>query len=375
MKRILFIGHNASRSGGPIVLLHLLRWLRENAGDIEIDLLLLRGGDLEDDLRQAAEVYVLPDARSSSLVDKISSRLEKIVFRSGPWAPYRKTYDVVVGNTVVTLEQLKHFKARGMRTIAWLHELDYAIQVLVGTDKFVELASFANDFIVGSNAVRTMLERFGISSIHVVYDFWKPDEVVPNNDNTVREELGIASDAFVVLGCGAMEWRKGVDLFLQIAARVSSKLADAFFIWVGGDGERSNLEYVQAQHDLELLNLQGKVFLVGNQQNTHRYFDAMDVFALTSREDPFPLVCLEAASLGKPVICFDSAGGVPEFVEKDAGIVVPYGDTAAFSNALILYHDNAAERERAGKIAREKFDLRFSAERSCRAFFEILNRS
>lgn len=374
MKRILFIGHNASRSGGPIVLLHLLRWLRENAGELEIDLLLLRGGELEAAFRQVAEVYVLPDARSSSLVDKITSRLEKAAFRSGPWAPYQKTYDAVVGNTVVTLEQLKVFKAQGMRTVAWLHELDYAIQVLVGTDKFVELATFADDFIVGSNAVRTMLERFGIGNIHVVYDFWKPDEIIPNNGSAFREELGFAPDAFVVLGCGAMEWRKGADLFLQVAARVSSKYADAFFIWVGGDAERSNLECVQMQHDLKLLNLQGKVFLVGNQQNTRRYFDAMDVFALTSREDPFPLVCLEAASLGKPVICFDSAGGVPEFVEKDAGIVVPYCDVAAFSNALMRYHDNAAERVRAGKIAREKFDSRFSAERSCRAFFEILNR-
>ncbi|HEX8833654.1 MAG TPA: hypothetical protein VF719_05610, partial [Abditibacteriaceae bacterium] len=45
-KRILFISHAATRTGAPMMLLHLLRWLAENS-DFECDLLLLRGGPLE----------------------------------------------------------------------------------------------------------------------------------------------------------------------------------------------------------------------------------------------------------------------------------------------------------------------------------------
>jgi glycosyltransferase involved in cell wall biosynthesis len=54
-----------------------------------------------------------------------------------------------------------------------------------------------------------------------------------------------------------------------------------------------------------------------------KYFAAFDVFALVSREDPFPVVCLEAASLGKPIVCFNSSDGEKEFVENDCGFVVP----------------------------------------------------
>ena len=43
-------------------------------------------------------------------------------------------------------------------------------------------------------------------------------------------------------------------------------------------------------------------------------------FLLTSRQDPFPLVMIEAALLGKPIVSFPS-GGVSEFVKEGMGIV------------------------------------------------------
>ncbi|MDH6063711.1 hypothetical protein, partial [Umezakia ovalisporum] len=46
-------------------------------------------------------------------------------------------------------------------------------------------------------------------------------------------------------------------------------------------------------------------------------------------------VCLEAASLGKPILCFDKAGGEPEFVEDDCGFIVPYLDLDAADMNLI----------------------------------------
>ncbi len=376
MKRVLFIGHNASRTGGPIVLLQFLRWLKANGAGFEVDLLLLSGGELEKDYRKAANVYVLPPQESHGSVRKMITRLNRAILRSGPWAPFYRNYDLVLGNTAATLEQLRVFKRRGARTIAWLHELEYAIGVLVGKKRFVELAEFVDEFVVGSKAVEGLLKKLGISSrTHLVYDFWKPDDSIEEEDSAVKKELGIPPDSFVVVGCGAMEWRKGVDLFLQVASNVRSKCPDIFFVWVGGNLTASDLGYIQTRHDYKRLDLEGKVFFVGTQQNLHRYFAAMDVFALTSREDPFPLVCLEAASLGKPIICFERSGGMPEFVEGDAGLVVPYGDVNAFSDDLVLYHNNRAELERAGKAAKEKFASRFSAENSCRALYEILTGS
>jgi hypothetical protein len=65
------------------------------------------------------------------------------------------------------------------------------------------------------------------------------------------------------------------------------------------------------------------------------YYAASDVLALTSREDPFPSVVLEAISLNRPVVVFDEAGGISEIVKRSIGRVVSYGDVPAMLDAVI----------------------------------------
>lgn len=55
------------------------------------------------------------------------------------------------------------------------------------------------------------------------------------------------------------------------------------------------------------------VYFVGTKPEPLPWFDLADVFALTSHEDPFPLVCLEHAALGHPVVTYRN-GGIPELL-------------------------------------------------------------
>ena len=68
------------------------------------------------------------------------------------------------------------------------------------------------------------------------------------------------------------------------------------------------------------------------------YIAAFDVFSLVSREDAFPLAFMEAAAVGVPTVCFDGAveGGC-EFVEADAGRVVPYLDLDAMAERVLEF--------------------------------------
>jgi hypothetical protein len=56
--RLLFVGHDASRTGAPILLLHLLGWLKANS-DVSFRILLGDGGPLEGDYRALAPTWVL----------------------------------------------------------------------------------------------------------------------------------------------------------------------------------------------------------------------------------------------------------------------------------------------------------------------------
>ena len=64
------------------------------------------------------------------------------------------------------------------------------------------------------------------------------------------------------------------------------------------------------------------------------FYDALDLFAMPSRTDSFGIVFLEAWANNKPVVAA-SAGGVPEVVTHgETGLLVPFGDVTALSDAL-----------------------------------------
>src|SRR5258708_32684748 len=78
--RVLFVSHDASRTGSPIVLLTLQRWLRANV-DIEIQTLLLEGGPLQSDFASVGGVHLFDDGNQASHGRRVSDRLTR---RFGP---------------------------------------------------------------------------------------------------------------------------------------------------------------------------------------------------------------------------------------------------------------------------------------------------
>jgi glycosyltransferase involved in cell wall biosynthesis len=188
---------------------------------------------------------------------------------------------------------------------------------------------------------------------------------VPTRQVGLGERLGVQQrilaafgwprDSFVVGACGGPGWRKGSDLYLQIACRLhrSHGAAAMRFLWVGG-GAGADAEALQFAHDLHALGLERVCERVASTADVDAYYCAMDVFALTSREDPFPLVMLEAGLHGLPTVCFAGAGGGPEFVAADAGIVVPYLDLDRFADAVKALREDPTKRKTLGEGARRK---------------------
>lgn len=382
--KILFIGHNASRTGAPIVLLHFLEWCNENAKHLQIDLSLLTGGELENEYAKFADVYVIrPNYISTvsshksdvkSIIKKSLSFLGNSIFKL---KTKDKNYDLVVANTVISASYLKFFKKTGIPTICWLHELENVIDITVSTETFTKSIPYIDEFIVVSKAVKAMLiDKFGVDEkkIHLVYEFSK---VNFNNENVERNsllrELNFPDDAFIVGGSGTIEWRKGTDLFIQLASKLVTKQSDIYFLWVGGN--LSGVEEKQIISEIKKNNLENRVLFVGNQSNPHSFYTLMDLFTLTSREDPFPLVCIEVALLGKPIICFENSGGIPEFVEDDAGAVVQFENTDEMAEKIIQFYNDRELLNLAGTNAREKATLNFSLENSCKKLEQIFSKA
>lgn len=79
---------------------------------------------------------------------------------------------------------------------------------------------------------------------------------------------------------------------------------------------------------------------------------AADVFVLPAREDAFPLVCVEAAALGRPIVTFDNGGAAELVARADCGTVAPALDVDALARAIVGLAASSDRRELAGDRGR-----------------------
>ena len=120
----------------------------------------------------------------------------------------------------------------------------------------------------------------------------------------------------------------------------------------------------------------GRVLLPGWQADVRGYFEAMDVFALSSRREGLPNVLLEAMALEVPVVA-TRVNGVPRLVQDGRnGFLVEPDDLEGLTTALrgLLTNDGLRELFRAA--GRRTVETRFSfptrMERLKRVYDELL---
>jgi glycosyltransferase involved in cell wall biosynthesis len=175
---------------------------------------------------------------------------------------------------------------------------------------------------------------------------------------------------FEVGASGSMQWRKGDDLFIQVANYIKIRYPEVKikFTWVG---YLNNLQRSLIESDLEKANLKDTVFFVGEQKEPEKYFKNFDVFLMTSREEPLGLVCIEVGKSGIPIICFENATGTAEILNKGGGFIVPYIDIVSMAEKLILYYNDETLRNRDGALNKVNFSI-FTSEIMGKELFDII---
>lgn len=363
---ILFLSHDSGRTGAPIGLLAFMRWLHANT-DYRIGTILRTPGPLEESFRELGPTLTLNTSllARTKLGRRVRARLPRSVreetdkirrfFAAGK-------YDLIYSNTITNGLMLEALADCGVPVLTHVHELAYWI-TRTGPENLRRVVTHTTAYIAVAQAVRENLVRncaVPDAKITVIYEHIRELPALPSAADKVsaRAALKIPEGAFVVGGCGAEHWRKGRDLIphLLIALRRAKTAKPVHFVWVGRPG---NAEEEQAlQYDLRSAGVDTHFHQSGEVANPFKLFPAIDVFALLSRDDPYPLACLEVAALETPVVCFAGGGGMPEFARDDCGFVAPYLDVEAMARDIAtLAADPAlarasAQRARA-KVARE----------------------
>ncbi|MDB5287273.1 MAG: hypothetical protein JWR05_2222 [Mucilaginibacter sp.] len=368
MKRILFVSHDASRTGAPIVLLHLLGWLKKQ-GTYKLTVYLKHGGELEESFKQLATTY-LPAQKT--LPQRIVKRMIKTVEDNSITLPtllLKESFDLVYLNTVVCLDLAPVIKVKfKCPIICHVHENDFTIKsYYTGFVTNNNINAVDHIISVSQSTLKNLIDNYSVplKKITNVYAFIslgaikKPSISV----NTAKEELGLSNE-FIIGGSGLTSWRKGIDLFTQLAVVLAKIRPDnnIKLVWVGAVTHEFSCQYT---YEAKLLGITDKIVFTGTKVSPQNYFQLFDVFALTSREDPFPLVAIEAAALNKPVVCFENSGGMPEFIKNgENGLVISYGDVNQLAIQLLILMDDENLRlkmgEQAGKLIAD-FDVNVAA--------------
>jgi glycosyltransferase involved in cell wall biosynthesis len=379
-KGILFISHHASRSGAPIALLHFLRWFKKN-GSRPFSILLPSDGELTPAFSELAETWSVnrsrwrPDALRSNLLiwAGLSAWARRAEIADVQRFAARCSPGLVYANSIASAPAIELLRP-GVPIVTHVHELEYVFRV-TASPALSGLLAQTRQFIACSNVVKeNLIREHGVSPerVETVHESIPVDHVQADRTRQqVLEELRVPNSAALLIGGGSQNWRKGADLFVQLARVVCRQRRNVYFAWIGG----SAWEVAELEHDVRLLGVAENVRFTRLVSKPADYFAAADVFVLTSREDPYPLVCLEAAAVAKPIVCFAGAGGTPEFVEEDCGFVVPYLDITAMAERIFFLVDSLECRVKMGAAARRKVTERHDISRAAPRIMEIIERT
>lgn len=278
--------------------------------------------------------------------------------------------------------------ARLIGAKAWLHIQDFEIDaafrlgLLKGRHAQKALTAFERWMLRRFDRVSTISQRM-LDLVHtkqvdssraVLFPNWVDVDVITPTDRlgSYRAELGIAEDDVVALYSGSMAGKQGLELLPAAARALQHRLPHLVFVLCGDGVAKAGIERECAGlSNVRLLPLQPAARLC-------ELLGMADVHLLPQQVGAADLVMPSKLtgmlSSGRPVLATAAAGTELAMVVAGLGTVVPPGDLAAFTAALLALAESATLREELGLAARRYAEDRLSGTRVLGEFEAALAR-
>ena len=365
---VLVVSHEASRTGAPVLSLNLVQLLRERYNVVA---LLLGGGALYDAFCASGAIVVnVPTAR---------------------------------GNSVLAEHLVEHLSQRFPLKFALVNSIESRIVLAPLAAAFVPVISLVHEFASYTrprDAFRSALLWSGevVFSAHVTMEnaFAEYPDLGPRGAHILpqgrcllpegdanpvlvaKESARLrrlirpphAQHDVVVLGAGFVQLRKGVELFLECAARmVRAPGGDRCrFVWIGrGYDPDHDIQYsVYLADQIRRAGLQRHVLFIDETSAIETAYEEADLLLLSSRLDPLPNVAIDAMASGVPVLCFDKTTGIADFLIESGlqePLVADYLDTSALAQKALALALDPVLRDQVAQRCRDAAATYFSMDR------------
>lgn len=365
---VLVVSHDGARGGAPILSYNIVKGLLKKYNVVA---LFLGPGPIPEACRQAGAVVIGP------VVIREATPLTEVVVAA---MAELTSFKFALANSIEARHVLPAFAKRYIPTVTLIHEFAAYIRP---HSAFREAVFWSGQVVFSSKVTRD-------NAVTEYPDLgWREYPVIPQGrcvvpgrtngaDRADREEAeriqrslrpeGFSSSGVVILAAGSVEYRKGVDLFIDCAARVLRRAPDLSFrfVWIGKgyDPDRDVAYSVYLEDQVRRSGLDKHVIFLKEVSDLAAAYDAADLFVLTSRLDPLPNVAIDALTIGLPIVCFRKASGIAEFLEEsDLGqhSVAAYLDTDDMALKLIALSQSRELRaqlaEKCAAVAATTFNM------------------
>lgn len=327
-QKILVISHEATLTGAPILLLNLLQCLYNY---FEFTIVLKRGGDVEKEFEQLGKTYILKHtnySKEQNIFIKIFDRIIYFFKQIQIIIPYLQC-NVVLSNTVCNGRLLKRFSIFRKPILLYVHELESMIQYFNKYKDAQFSLRLAQVIFYPSIAVQNnLIQQHKVAidkTSHLPYYFPKENFKHFANEKLFYrkfflEQYSIPQQAFLVVGMGMVSERKGTHHFIEVALETTQLNPNIYFVWVGDFNQENYAQHIKNKFFDNHASKQ--IIFTGKLPYSTTNLLPFDLFFLSSIEDPYPLVVLEAAYQNVPTICYNNSGGIVEFIGSEYGFAI-----------------------------------------------------
>jgi glycosyltransferase involved in cell wall biosynthesis len=320
--------HEATVTGAPILGTKIYNSLCEKGNG---DLYFLKDGPLVD--RSEKYKLIESDAELNNLfLDDMSQQRPEAI--------------LVIANSIESRKACIHSFTKNIPSILLVHELPSSIPNSEAS--FVEGCYYSDIVCFSSlknlNDVKKRYKPLKLLKGVVIPQGYcgQEDNIRSENDCPIYKRFNDIKNSnpqkLILIGAGTVCFRKGPDLFIEVAAEIDKSHPEQFiFIWFGkGFRPDQDANYSSILSDMIYRhNLTGKVFFFDETKNFEKVSANSDALLLTSRVDPHPIVADIGFKNGKPVFIFAGTTGLEE-IYKTNGLFEEFA--AGYLNHFQMSH-------------------------------------
>ena len=194
--------------------------------------------------------------------------------------------------------------------------------------------------------------------------------VIPNPVKVNKSKKALLNNKKVI-AAGRITPIKGFDVMISIWNEVVKTISD-WELHIYGQGEATYIDELTAL--ILNSNLERNIFIHPATNNLQNEMLEASFYLMTSKTECYPMVLIEALSIGLPVITFDAPTGPRHIVKNNStGFVTPYQNIQAITEKILLLIQNNDLRKEFGSNAFQDAVL-FQPEQVMHYWEELFNK-